>query len=81
MECINNNIYNFKVSGLLDAVSEEKIPLDVAIELLKLPSSIDAILFFDKIQELTNQQKIETIKKFNSNNLRNINDLYIIISN
>ena len=66
MECIDINIIdtnmnnmnnmnnaNFQVLELLDALSDEKISLDDAIELLKTPYSIDTILF---------------LKKFNLNN-------------
>ena len=63
------------VIQLLDAIGEERISLDVAIELTKLPSSIDIKDFLDKIQQLTSQQKIDTIKKFNLSKSTDIDDL------
>lgn len=60
---------------MLDAVGEDKISLDVAIELVKLPPSIDTTTFLNKIQQLTSQQKVESIKQFNFKNLTNIDDL------
>jgi len=58
MECIDINIIdtnmnntnntNFQVLELLNALSDEKILLDDAIELLKTPYSIDTFLFLKK---------------------------------
>jgi ParB family chromosome partitioning protein len=64
-----------EVLHLLDAVGEDKISLDVAIELTKLPPSINTMTFLNKIQQLTSQQKVESIKQFNFNHSTNIDDL------
>lgn len=63
------------VLQLLDASGQEKISLDVAIELTKLPESINTLTFLNKIQQLTSQQKIDTIKQFNLISSTNIDDL------
>lgn len=64
-----------EVLQLLDAVGEDKISLDVAIELTKLPPSINTMTFLNKIQQLTSQQKVESIKQFIFNHSTNIDDL------
>ena len=53
-----------EILNLLDTGSENKITIDVAIELTKLPKNINFLEVLDKINTLTNVQKIEAIKQF-----------------
>lgn len=53
-----------QVLNLLDTSSENKISIDVAIELTKLPDNINKNDILNKITILTNEQKIDAIKQF-----------------
>ena len=57
---------------LLDTNNENKISIDTAIELAKLPNNIDASEVLNKIITLTNVQKIDVIKQFIKNGTNNI---------
>lgn len=67
-----------KVLNLLDTTSENKISIDVAIELTKLPDDINCLEVLNKITTLSNMQKIEVIKQFNlkgNNDINNLDDI------
>jgi hypothetical protein len=53
-----------KVLNLLDTNGENKISIDVAIELTKLSNNIDILEVLNKLSTLTNGQKTDTIKRF-----------------
>ena len=53
-----------EVLNLLDKNSENKISIDVAIELTKLPNEVNTLEVLNKITTLTNGQKIDAIKQF-----------------
>jgi len=53
-----------EVLNLLDTNGENKISIDVAIELTKLSNKIDILEVLNKISTLTNGQKIDAIKQF-----------------
>ncbi|EKX43909.1 hypothetical protein GUITHDRAFT_72636 [Guillardia theta CCMP2712] len=59
----------------LDVSGPSKISLEVAVELTKLPSSINVTEFMTKIQQLSTQQKMDTIKVFNSLKSTDISDV------
>jgi ParB family chromosome partitioning protein len=52
------------VVKLLDVKTDDKISLDVAVELTKLPKKIDKIEALEKIGDLQNSHKINALKKF-----------------
>jgi hypothetical protein len=64
-----------EVLNLLDTNSENKISIDVAIELTKLPDDVNTLEVLNKITTLTNCQKIEAIKQFKQQGNNNIDDL------
>jgi len=66
-----------QILNLLDVNNENKISIDVAIELSKLPNNINLIEVLNKITTLTNNQKIEAIKQFklNGNNIDELDDI------
>lgn len=76
-----------EVLNLLDSKGENKISIDVAIELTKLPANTDMLKVLTKIITLTNKQKIYAIKLYNKegdddiNNLDNIKNAVAICSN
>lgn len=70
-----------EVLQLLDTKNENKISLDVAIELSKLPNNLNPLDVLNNIQTLTNIQKIEALKIFKQNNNNNIDDLEDIKNN
>ena len=49
---------------LLDTSSENKITIEVAVELTKLPAAVDKMKIVKNIQSLTSAQKIKAIKDF-----------------
>ena len=53
-----------QVLNLLDTTGENKISIDVAIELSKIPDNINKNDILNKIITLTNEQKIDAIKQF-----------------
>lgn len=53
-----------EVLNLLDTNSENKISIDVAIELTKLSADVNALDVLNKLTSLTNGQKIDAIKQF-----------------
>ena len=53
-----------QVLKLLDKDCDNKISINVASELSKLPNNIDCLEVLNKITNITNEQKIEVIKKF-----------------
>lgn len=73
-----------KVLNLLDTNSENKISIDVAIELTKLPNEVNTLEVLNKITTLTNGQKIDAIKQFKQqgnndiDNLDNIKDNVVL---
>lgn len=64
-----------EVLNLLDTNSENKISIDVAIELTKLPNTINTLEVLNKITTLTNSQKIDAIKQFRQNGNNDIDNL------
>ena len=50
--------------NLLDTNSENKISIDVAIELTKLSTNVNTVDVLNKLTSLTNGQKIDAIKQF-----------------
>ena len=64
-----------EVLHLLDTNNENKISIDVAIELSKLPNNINSLDILNKIISLTNIQKIEAIKQFKMNGSNDIDEL------
>jgi len=64
-----------EVLNLLDTNSENKISIDVAIELTKLPNTINTLEVLNKITTLTNSQKIDAIKVFRLNGNNDIDNL------
>jgi len=52
------------VLNLFDIHGEEKISIDVAIELAKLPKDVATVEVLNKITNLTNEQKTDAIKQF-----------------
>lgn len=53
-----------EVLNLLDTTGENKISIDVAIELTKLPNEVNTLEVLNKINTLTNGQKVDAIKQF-----------------
>ena len=71
-----------EILNLLDTSnSENKISIDVAIELTKLPDNVDKLEVLNKILTLTNIHKIEPIKQFNQNKHIDIDILDVIKDN
>lgn len=56
-----------QVLNLLDTSGDNKISIDVAIELTKLPDNVNKSDILNKISTLTNEQKITAIKQFKLN--------------
>ncbi len=59
----------------LDSSGEDKISLDVALELTRLPSTINKLDILQNIQNMTNTQKISAIKKFIKDKCTTIDEL------
>jgi ParB/RepB/Spo0J family partition protein len=53
-----------EVLNLLDTNSENKISMDVAIELAKVSDDVDTVGVLNKLTTLTNNQKIDALKQF-----------------
>lgn len=53
-----------EVLNLLDTNSENKISIDVAVELTKLSADVNTLDVLNKLTSLTNGQKIDAIKQF-----------------
>ena len=67
-----------EVLNLLDTTRENKISIDVAIELTKLPNEVNTLEVLNKITTLTNGQKIDAIKQFKqqgNNDIDNLDDI------
>ena len=67
-----------EVLNLLDTNSKNKISIDVAIALTKLPNEVNTLEVLNKITTLTNVQKIEAIKEFKqkgNNDIDNLDDI------
>jgi len=64
-----------EVLKLLDTNSENKISIDVAIELTKLSSIVNTTEVLNKLITLTNVQKIDAIKQFKLNGNDDIEEL------
>jgi ParB/RepB/Spo0J family partition protein len=66
-----------EVLNLLDTNNENKISIDVAIELSKLPNDVNILEVLNKITTLTNVQKIDAIKQFKQqgNNIDILDDI------
>lgn len=64
-----------EVLNLLDTNSENKISIDVAIELTKLSNELNTLDVLHKITTLTNGQKIDAIKQFKQQGNNDIDDL------
>jgi len=65
------------VLNLLDKSGDEKITIDVAVELTKLPQNINFEHIVNEIQSLTSQQKISALKTFISHgcNIEELQDI------
>jgi ParB family transcriptional regulator, chromosome partitioning protein len=75
-----------EIINMLDASGKDKISIDVAIELSKLPETVDLIEVLDTINEMTNDQKTNAIKQFRKKgcdieSLSNIKDEIVIQAN
>ena len=64
-----------EVLNLLDTNSENKISIDVAIELTKLSNNVNILEVLNKITTLTNGQKIDAIKQFKQQGNNDIDNL------
>jgi ParB family chromosome partitioning protein len=53
-----------EIIAKMDSNKEEKITLDVAVELAKLPASVDVSAICENITNLTSVQKVNAIKEF-----------------
>lgn len=53
-----------EILNLLDTNSENKISIEVALELTKLPDDINTLEVLNKLTTLTSGQKIDAIKQF-----------------
>lgn len=62
----------------LDAGTDNKITLDVAVELTKLPPQTDKIVIIRNIQTLTTQQKISAIREFVQGGFSDAGDIQTI---
>ena len=60
---------------------KKKISIDVAIELTKIPNTINPLEVLNKLTSLTNIQKIDTLKLFKLNGHNNIDDFDTIKEN
>ena len=63
------------VVRLLDSTADDKITIDVAVELTKLPIETNKMELIKEIQSLTSTQKISAIKDFVKNGHVNANDI------
>lgn len=70
-----------KILNLLDKSGDEKITIDVAIELTKLPQNINYENIIKEIKSLTSQQKILALKTFISDGCIDIEELQDIRDN
>jgi hypothetical protein len=70
-----------EVLNLLDTNNENKISIDVAIELTKLPNEVNVMEVLNKTNTLTNVQKIDAIKQFKQEGNNDIDNLDIIKDN
>ena len=66
---------------LMDANSENKITLNTAVELTKLPSNLNKIDVIRNIQSLNSNQQIVALKQFTQNGYTDIEDLNDIREN
>ena len=64
-----------EVLNLLDTNNEDKISIDVAIELTKLPPGVNMLKILSKLVTLTNKQKICAIKKYKQYGVEDIDIL------
>ncbi len=64
-----------EVMKLLDTSGEDKITLDVAVELTKLPISINKMEIIKNIKSLTTNQKISAIRTFIKNGCTDAEDI------
>jgi ParB family transcriptional regulator, chromosome partitioning protein len=69
------------IISLLDSSQDNKITIDVAIELTKLPNTIDKMTIIDEIKHMTTSQRLSTIKEFLKNKSNNIDDFKEIKEN
>jgi len=63
------------VIKLLDTTGDEKITIDVAVELTKLPDGVNKLQLVKNIQTLTSTQKISAIKDFIRNDCSDAEDI------
>lgn len=64
-----------EVIKLLDTTGDEKITIDVAVELTKLPDGVNKLQLVKNIQTLTSTQKITAIKDFIRNDCSDAEDI------
>jgi len=64
-----------EVIKLLDTGGDNKITIEVAVELIKLPSLTDKMKFIKNIQSLSTSQKILAIRKFIADDYEDADDI------
>jgi ParB family chromosome partitioning protein len=75
LKYIKLNTLPDEVMKLLDVNTEEKVTLDVALEISKLPTETDKMELIQNITTLTTQQKILAIKEFIRNGYTDADDI------
>jgi ParB family chromosome partitioning protein len=81
LKYIKLNTLPDEVMKLLDVNTEEKVTLDVALEISKLPAETDKMELIQNITTLTTQQKILAIKEFIRNGYVDADDINQIKNN
>jgi ParB family chromosome partitioning protein len=81
LKYIKLNTLPDEVMKLLDVNTEEKVTLDVALEISKLPAETDKMELLQNITTLTTQQKILAIKEFIRNGYTDADDINEIKNN
>ena len=69
------NTLSDDVIRLLDSNTDDKITINVAVELTKLPSETNKMEIIKHIQSLTSTQKISAVKEFVKNEHNNADDI------
>lgn len=69
------NTLSDDIIRLLDVNTDDKITIDVAVELTKLSNETNKLDIIKHIQSLTTAQKISAIKEFVKNNYKNADDI------
>jgi ParB/RepB/Spo0J family partition protein len=75
------------VIELLDKTGDDKLTIDVAVELTKVPGNVDKLELIENLQTLSTAQKMSTIKEFvhskcvDVGDVKNIKDKIVLESN